>query len=149
MKIGNLQIETFKALVTGDKAVRYCVDGERVLLTMDGYSAFAVPEKSLCIDLKKMSPFEAIKPHFTLTENDVPVKITNVFMSGNGGTLVRMKSDTFDLWIKKAFYEKYGKDSLAAYCAGPREPVKFTGISSDVVDAIVLPVYVSEGWLDR
>lgn len=149
MNIGNLQIEAFKALVTGRGPVRYCADGDRVLITMDGFSGFSVPEKSLYINLNKVGTFDSMKGYFTLSEKDVPVKITKVFMNTLDGVLVRMKSEKFDVWIKKSFYEKYGKDATTAYCAGPREPVKFVGLSENMVESIVMPVRVREGWLDR
>ena len=147
MNIGNLQIEAMKTMLSGDRPVKCCVDGDRVLFTTDGYTGWSIPVKYVYLDLNKIPVYKQLKGLFSLSDKDVPVKVTKVLVKGPDGLLVRLKSETFDVFVKKSFFDKYGKEATAAYCESPISPVKFVGLVNDVVESIILPVQVGEGWM--
>ena len=89
MNKAQLQTEAFKHLVTRRNPVAYERDDGDVYITFDGYSAFSVPEKDVCIDTSKMRHMPSLKQLFMLGDGYTEAKLTKrcTMFDANGGIL--------------------------------------------------------------
>ena len=139
-----LQIELFKNVLNLERMTAYdLLDDGRIAFTKDGFSAFAIPQHQCFIDLTKIRKLEILKSIFLLTDEDKPVKLTKIEANTSHGQLVKLKSDTFDVWCKKAFFLKYYGDQ-DIYCSGSCGAIKFLNNISGKVEAFILPFRVND-----
>lgn len=149
MKSANMQVEVFKALIGQDSKVGYYDLGDRVAFTCDAFTAFAVPKKQLYMDISKMRQFPALEPLFALTDEDKELRVTKIEANfGNSwGTLMKLKGDGFNAWIRKSWFQKYYFVGYSIRCAGNNKPVKL--VMRDEVCAAILPCHVNEYALEK
>lgn len=140
-----LQIELFKNLVNRSRTVAYCKVDQEVYFTMDGYTAFYLPEVDVCLDLGKMQALESMKELFVVSEKDLEVHKTKTIRELNRGELgYEMKCDQFSVFANKNLFDKYyGGHKL--FCESPKSPIKLVSNVTGKVEALVLPVKVREG----
>lgn len=142
--LDKLQIEAFKELIGRSKSLRYSPDGNMVYLSFDGFRAFAVPKKDVCIDLDKAVLLDGLKQFFRLDEKDVELKQTeHCDITREGKYLLELAGENFSVWVNKAFFDRY-YDGQKILCSSPVSPVKFVSRVGEIVEAIILPVRRNE-----
>lgn len=142
--LDKLQIEAFKELIGRSKSLRYSPDGNMVYLSFDGFRAFAVPKKDVCIDLDKAVLLDGLKQFFRLDEKDVELKQTeHCDITREGKYLLELAGEKFSVWVNKAFFDRY-YDGQKICCSSPVSPVKFMSQVGEIVEAIILPVRRNE-----
>lgn len=150
MNKAQLQTEAFKRLVTRKSTVAYERDNGNVFITFDGYSAFSVPEKDVCIDLSKMRSMPYLKQYFTLGDGYTEAKITRrcAMFNAQGGVLreYRAINDVKKTtWVREILLKQHCSAEYAAYIRGQLDAVKFVNRATGNVDHIIIPVRVVEG----
>lgn len=143
MKSNALQTEVFKAILTNERRVKRADMGNFVAFTTDGYTAFVVPKSQVCIDLSKIPEFPAMKDFFSLSDEDVEVRLTKIEARDPKGNLLKLACDKFSVWVQKSLFNKF-YDGQAIFCTGPVGMVKFRSGVSDTIDAVILPVRFNE-----
>ena len=139
-----LQIELFKNLVYRTRTVAYCKGDQEVYFTMDGYTAFSLPEMDVCLDLGKMQMLESMKELFVISEKDQEVsKIKTIRELRMGEFCYEMKCDQFSVFAKKTLFDKY-YDNHRLFCESPELPIKLVSNVTGKVEALVLPVRIRE-----
>lgn len=149
MNKAQLQTEAFKTLVTRRNPVAYERDDGDVYITFDGYSAFSVPEKDVCLDTSKMRPMPSLKNLFVLDDGYTEAKLTKrCTMYANGGILreYRAVDDAAkSVWVRESMMKRYCSEKCTAYIRDQLGAVKFVNRATGKVDHIILPVRVCEG----
>lgn len=154
MKSANLQIEVFKSIVNQERCIGYEDLGDRVALTRDGMTAFAIPKSQCFIDLSKMRQLSVLKDLFSVSENDKEVRLTRIEVNfgDDKGHLVKLKGDGFSVYCRKSWYNKYSTGQ-PVYCSvtpnGQITAIKFFDSIHKEVEAIVLPCRVNEEALEK
>lgn len=150
MNKAQLQTEAFKHLVTRRTPVAYYRDDGDVYITFDGYSAFSVPEKDVCLDTSKMRPMPSLKNLFVLGDGYTEAKLTKrcTMFDANGGILreYRAVDDAAKhVWVRESMMKRYCSEECTAYIQDQLSAAKFVNRATGKVDHIILPVRVCEG----
>lgn len=149
MTKANLQVKAFHALVTRKTLVSYARDDGYVYITFDGYSAFAVPEQDVCIDISKMYHLPSLRNLFSLGDDYVEAELTKrcAMFNTNGGILreYRARDDASKkVWVQESMMKRCQPEECWAYIRGELDAVKFVNVVTGKVDHIILPVRVAE-----
>lgn len=139
MNTTKIQKEIFQQLLSSCPA-QYAKEEDCIYVTTDGIRAFRVDAKNICFNLEKCTEVPEIAGHFTLTDRDKPLKVTEIMMKIQSYICVKLVSEdrSLTVWVNKKFLDEIGDFNL--YGSGERNPVKRIHVATGKVDAIVMPV---------
>ena len=138
MNYEKAQVEALKGAISQNKTVRCCIDGDYVIFTTDGYTAFRIPKKQCFIDFSKLQTFPALRDYFVHKDGFDPGSISNVLYD-NGRVAKITSGNKEPVYVKKSLLNKYF-DSQALLVGSPLDPVQLVGNVANEIEAIVLPV---------
>lgn len=140
-----LQIDALKHFIKQDRAVRFCLDGDFVVITSDGYTAFRMPSKYVVLNLDMIQKMDSLKDYFVRKADEKPGHIfPAVYRVGSDNFLKIVCENSDPVYVRKHLFDMF-YDSQMIFCTSPVSPVQLVNDVTGEVEAIVLPARVHNG----
>lgn len=138
-----LQIEALKHVIKQDRSVRFCCDGDFVIITADGYTAFRIPKKYMILNLGMIQEMDSLKDYFVRKDGEMEGHIFPAVYKIDGKNVLKIKSeDSVPVYVRKSLFDMF-YDSQKIFCTTPVSPVQLVNDITGEIEAVILPTRVT------